>query len=330
MGEIKLTDTENYENIAQAIREQSETEDTYLPSEMPAAIRSVGNGKMDKVNPTGTGSFSLNRKASTTIGQNSFAEGENTTASGYASHAEGFNTTANQPYSHVSGKNNKTLDADVIFVVGNGELCISSSDLETENLIPSDAFAVNKEGYVSAMQSFSTSCTTGYCEYFKWKSTPVSDPVGLFVTLDGDELVVADNTSDYVLGVVSAAPAFVANGDCEISGERFVRNDFNVLSTVQGHGQWDTYRVYDATYDPTVYIKKRFDPDWSAICLQGRVRVKQDGTLVVNGYADVDSSGEATSASYGYRVTKIISSSVAEIILLDRGPSWGVVPEIVP
>lgn len=310
MGEIKLTDTENYENIAQAIREQSETEDTYLPSEMPAAIRSVGNGKMDKVNPTGTGSLSLNRKESTTVGQYSVAVG--------------YQSTANQPYSFVSGKYNKTLDADVIFVVGNGETCLSSSDLETIKLIPSDAFAVNKEGYVSAMQSFSTYCTTGYCEYFKWKSTPVSDPVGLFVTLDGDELVVADNTSDYVLGVVSVAPAFVANGDCEISGERFVRNDFNAISTAQR--QWETCRVYDATYDPLVYIKKRFDPDWSAICLQGRVRVKQDGTLVVNGYADVDSSGEATSALYGYRVTKIISSSVAEIILLDRGPSWGVVP----
>ena len=309
MGEIKLTDTDNYENIAQAIREQSGTEDTYFPSEMPAAIRSFGNGKMDKVNPTGTGSFSLNRKESTTVGQYSVAVG--------------YQSTANQPYSFVSGKNNRHLDEDVIFVVGNGENCASSSAPEI-NLIASDAFAVNKEGYVSAMQSFSTSCTTGYCEYFKWKSTPVHDPVGLFVTLDGDELVVADNTSDYVLGVVSAAPAFVANGDCEISGETFVRDDFNVLSTVQIVG--NTYRVYDATYSPYTYTKKRFDPDWSAICLQGRVRVKQDGTLVVNGYADVDSSGRATSALYGYRVTKIISSSVAEIILLDRGPSWGVVP----
>lgn len=324
MGEIKLTDTDNYENIAQAIREQSGTEDTYLPSEMPDAIRSSGNGKMDKVNPTGTGSFSLNRKASTTIGQNSFAEGEATTASGRASHAEGFNTIANQPYSHASGKYNKELDADVIAVVGNGETCLSSADLTTEILIPSDAFAINKEGYVSAMQSFSTACTTGYCEYFKWKVTPVSDNTGLFVTLDGDELIVADNTSEYILGVVSAAPAFVANGDCEISGETFVRDAFNVLSTQQKQGS--TYRVYDSTYNPTGYVKKRLDPDWSAVCLQGRVRVKQDGTLSVNGYADVDSSGEATSAPYGYRVTKVISSSAAEIVLLDRGPSWGVTP----
>ena len=46
----------------------------------------------------------------------------------------------------------------------------------------------------------------------------------------------------------------------------------------------------------------------------------------MNGYADVDASGYATAACppHGYRVTKVISSSVAEIILLDRGPSWSV------
>ena len=310
MGEVKLTDTDHYSNIAQAIRAQLGVMDTYYPSEMADAIRQMapGDSKMDKVNPTGSGYFSLNRKSSTPVGQYSVAVG--------------YNSTANQPYSHVSGKNNKLLDGDVIFVVGNGETCLSSSDLETTDLIPSDAFAVNNEGYVSAMQSFSTSCTTGYCEYFKWKSLPISDPAGLFVTLDGDELVVANDTSNYILGVVSKAPAFVANGDCEISGETFVRNEFNVLSTFQKQGS--TYRVYDSTYSPAGYAKKRFNPYWSAICLQGRVRVKQDGTLVVNGYADVDASGYATSVSYGYRVTKIISSSVAEIILLDRGPAWAV------
>ena len=74
MGEIKLTDTDNYENIAQAIREQSGTDDTYYPSEMPAAIRQLApsDSKMDKVNPTGTGSFSLNRKELTTAGTYSF------------------------------------------------------------------------------------------------------------------------------------------------------------------------------------------------------------------------------------------------------------------
>lgn len=60
--------------------------------------------KMDKTNPIGTGSFSLNRKANTTVGANSVAEGYNTTASGSYSHAEGYNTTASGEYSHAEGR----------------------------------------------------------------------------------------------------------------------------------------------------------------------------------------------------------------------------------
>ncbi len=64
---------------------------------------------MSKTNPTGTGSFSLNRKAGTTIGTNSFAEGNNTTASGNFSHAEGQSTTASASYTHSEGVNTSAI-----------------------------------------------------------------------------------------------------------------------------------------------------------------------------------------------------------------------------
>lgn len=59
---------------------------------------------MDKSNPTGTGSFSLNRKPDTDIGECSFAEGQNTTASSEGSHAEGKGTTASSWASHAEGE----------------------------------------------------------------------------------------------------------------------------------------------------------------------------------------------------------------------------------
>ena len=59
--------------------------------------------KMDKTNPTGTGSFSMNRLEGSTIGSKSHAEGENTTASGGVSHAEGCHTTASGYASHAEG-----------------------------------------------------------------------------------------------------------------------------------------------------------------------------------------------------------------------------------
>ena len=59
--------------------------------------------KMDKTNPTGTGSFSMNRLEGSTIGSKSHAEGDNTTASGEASHSEGRGTTASGYASHAEG-----------------------------------------------------------------------------------------------------------------------------------------------------------------------------------------------------------------------------------
>ena len=59
--------------------------------------------KMDKANPTGTGSLSINRKANTTVGLNSVAVGNNTTASGQDSFAEGSSSTASGSFSHAEG-----------------------------------------------------------------------------------------------------------------------------------------------------------------------------------------------------------------------------------
>ena len=59
---------------------------------------------LEKENPVGTGSFSMNRKANTTVGNYSHAEGYDTTASGDCSHAEGYGTTASDNYSHAEGQ----------------------------------------------------------------------------------------------------------------------------------------------------------------------------------------------------------------------------------
>ena len=77
------------------------TEDGY--KRLEESISAVTDNKMDKTNPTGTGSFSMNRKAGTVIGVNSHAEGYSTTASGHYSHAEGYQTTVSGNSSHAEG-----------------------------------------------------------------------------------------------------------------------------------------------------------------------------------------------------------------------------------
>lgn len=61
------------------------------------------DAKMDADNPVGTGSFSMNRKGGTQIGNYSHAEGYQSEASGTASHAEGYYTVASEYGSHAEG-----------------------------------------------------------------------------------------------------------------------------------------------------------------------------------------------------------------------------------
>lgn len=86
-------------------------------SEVEDTLAALDNDKMDKVNPTGIGYFSLNRSLdhtpgdysvaignqTTASGSYSFAEGNETTASGQGSHAEGWETTASGDQSHAEG-----------------------------------------------------------------------------------------------------------------------------------------------------------------------------------------------------------------------------------
>lgn len=89
------------EDIKSAIRYEEQT----LTDEQKAQARkNIGaDGKMNATNPVGSGSFSMNRKVDTTIGDCSHAEGYRTEASGYYSHAEGQDTIASDKGSHAEG-----------------------------------------------------------------------------------------------------------------------------------------------------------------------------------------------------------------------------------
>lgn len=78
--------------------------------------------KMNKLNPNGTGSFSLNRKADSVVGLHSVAMGDSPEASGDYSHAEGRLTLAASDYQHVQGKYNISDNEEkYAHIVGNGE-----------------------------------------------------------------------------------------------------------------------------------------------------------------------------------------------------------------
>lgn len=76
------------------------------------------DGKANNANAILTGSISHNRKAGTTVGTNSVAEGNNNEASGITSHAEGDNTVAKGKYSHAEGRSATTASGDTAHAEG--------------------------------------------------------------------------------------------------------------------------------------------------------------------------------------------------------------------
>lgn len=149
---------------------------SYLHETIIPDLEGLINLKMDKADPTGTGAFSLNRKASTTIGSYSATLGINNTASGANTFVAGSNSTANQDTAIALGEGLLASSANQVvvgkyniedaaskygFIVGNG----SSS-------ARANAFTVDWQGNgvlggtltISEPTSTSHAATKGYVE----------------------------------------------------------------------------------------------------------------------------------------------------------------------
>ena len=132
----------------------------YIPRDVLNEIYTLGesvenqnsalSGKMNAANPTGTGAFSLNRKADSASGNYSFAAGYQAEASGNYSFAAGGQAEASGNYSFaaghfttavgdcsfVTGRNNlKDISGRYLHIVGNGS-----------NLISSNAYTLDRSG----------------------------------------------------------------------------------------------------------------------------------------------------------------------------------------
>ena len=115
------------------------------PNEVVKGIKTLEHDKMDKTNPTGTGSFSLNRANGTTIGNYSFAEGHITTSSGYASHSEGDTSIASGYASHAEGENTNA-SGDSSHAEGNSTVASSYNSHAEGNSTVASGYNSHAEG----------------------------------------------------------------------------------------------------------------------------------------------------------------------------------------
>lgn len=291
--------------------------------------------------------ITVNETLSSTALNSASAEVFLLVSSGVASHAEGSETIASGNYSHASGYSTIALDNQFVighynststgaaatssgvgtgsttnqslFVIGNGT---SSSG--------ANAFRVNQYGKAYCKTSYSSS-GADYAEYFEWEDLNLykEDRRGYFVTLDGEKIKIAQ-PGDYILGIISALPAIIGNGD-EDWMNRYVYDEFG--SFVYEEYEYETPILDKETqevkmikqtgikhkenpnYDPTIiYTPREERPEWDAVGMIGVLAVRDDGTCKVNSYCQVAEGGIATSSENGYRVIKRINDHVIKIV----------------
>lgn len=249
----------------------------------------------------------------TASGHASHAQGEGTSASGHASFAAGYYTDAQNNYETVVGMSNNVINSQMnLFSVGNG-----SGRRDT----CSNAFRVT--GFSVYGLTYNTS-GADYAEMFEWQdgNENEEDRIGLFVTLDGDKIKLADQSDEYILGVISGRPAII--GDEGDNWKNMYETDIYGRTTPETHiieesGLTITSNKVSEEYDNTQeYVLRADRKEWDAVGLVGKLVCIDDGTAKVNGYVYPKEAGIATKSDEKtkFRVMERIDETHIRVMVL--------------
>lgn len=256
------------------------------------------------------------------LGQNSHAEGALSIASGFTSHAEGVSTVASGFFSHTEGQSTNANLLEGVHVMGKfgaaNELPYSwylanGTDAQTPGL----AAKILSNGDIKIDGTF----TTPAADYAEMFETIDGNPIdfGYFVTLEESKIRIANDQDDFILGITSAKPAYLAD-----SGE--MRWKHKYLTTEWGEimyeeiilpAEFDNHNnltvperierrpILNPNWDSSKeYIPRSQRPEWVAVGLLGKLLVRDDGTCNAGNYCKPNNEGIATTSDQGYRVLK--------------------------
>ena len=247
---------------------------------------------------------------------------------GIASQVFGAGVIVNSNYCMGHGICNiKDTDKTYAHIVGNG----------TSESARSNAYTLDWQGNGTFAGTVSSSTGADYAEYFEWKDGNPNneDRVGYIVTLDGDKIVKA-NTGDDVLGICSGT-AMVLGDSAEWNwSKRYLTDDFGriiyedydvkheeIISEETGEVIEEAWTEHihapkeNPAYDPSkTYIKRADRPEWQIVGMMGKLYVRDDGSCVVNGYADVK-DGIATKANgkTNMRVMERVTDNIVRVLM---------------
>ena len=304
----------------------------------------VGSRKKDTI---GVKSFVSGNDNSAPGGASAAVGGGSNTASGeYAVVVGGMDNRAIAPNSAilggnnniaaggwVLGGNNNTAPSNVCVTGHYSSIYNSGSDSGTDgdafvigngnSSAKSNAFRVAYNGSVYGAGAYN-STGADIAELYEWLdgNPDNEDRRGLFVTLDGTKIKLAEPTDTYIKGVISAAPALVGDSYSDTWHGMYLMDVFGVplkqtvhheaeytevkktdpetgeetTEQVLLHDEYDTEEyILNPDYDPEQeYIPREQRQEYDYVSSWGKLVIVDDGTCEVNGFATVGEGGKAT------------------------------------
>jgi len=183
---------------------------------------------------------------------------------------------------------------------------------------PDLAARISGPGEQGVTQNGWLAAPADYAEMFEMRDGEPID-VGYFVTLEGDKIRKATSSDDYVLGITSATPAFIANAEELKWQSKYMKDEWGRLiwqeiyseeelhqdGTLMRPARTEQRKVVNPEFDPDrIYIPRSKRSEWVAVGLVGQLRVRDDGTCRPNGYCRPNDDGTASESPSGYRVLK--------------------------
>ena len=247
---------------------------------------------------------------------------------GKASQAFGAGVIVNSDYCMGQGICNIEDTAKTYaHIVGNG----------TSEIFRSNAYTLDWQGNGTFAGTVSSSTGADYAEYFEWKDGNPNneDRVGYIVCLDGDKIIKA-NTGDDILGICSGTATVLGDSAEWNWSKRYLTDDFGRIiyedydveheeikneETGEVIEEAWTEHIHapkqNPDYDASQPYTKRADrPEWQIVGMMGKLYVRDDGSCVVNGYADVK-DGIATKATgkTNMRVMARVNENIVRVLL---------------
>lgn len=280
------------------------------------------------------------------------AEGSTCIASNTATHAQNAFTEAKEFAATAMGRYTVAKDSQLVCGVKNVEtdglkgsnfsgsvFIVGGGSLYSDNA-RSNAFRVTYDGHVYGRFAYAAS-GADYAERFEWlDGNPVGeDRRGLFVTLEGEKVRMAEPGDDYLLGVVSDEFSACVIGDdyfgdnwrgmylTDPFGRPLTEKRTELVPADDGLGfvereveTWVRNPAFDGSLTFTPREKR---PEWALIGMLGKLTVLDDGGCVPGGFCVVGPGGKGApydplkgdATSRGYRVMCRIDGTHIRILL---------------